>query len=65
MNKYTLRQARYMSGISDSDSEIEQDLKLGHWLGRRRYAVVDHDTDRVPPDTEVVIVRLDPEGDAS
>lgn len=46
-----------MSGIYDSDSEIEQDLKLGHWLGQRRYLVVDSDMADIPPDIEVVIVR--------
>ena len=57
MYRFTLTQARFMSGIYDSDSEIEQDLKLGHWLGQRRYLVVDSDMADIPPDIEVVIVR--------
>lgn len=39
MQELTLKQAYDMSGIYNTDTDIEKDSKFSSWIGRRKYRV--------------------------
>ena len=40
MIQLTIQQALHMANIYDSDSDLERDLKFGHWIADRKYMIV-------------------------
>lgn len=57
MIEISLAQALAQAGIYDSDTGLERDLKFGHWIANRKYAVVSAGHCTVPPDVEILIIK--------
>ena len=57
MIQLTIQQALHMANIYDSDSDLERDLKFGHWIADRKYMIVSPGHNPVPTDVELLIIK--------
>lgn len=57
MVQLTLSQAFDLADIYNSDSDMERDLKFGHWIANRKYMIVSSEYQDVPNDVEILIIK--------